>query len=66
MLTSILDAMDRDGQRLSNIERDAIGSLERVSFSVNTTKRRHELLSHYLKAEPSIDAVKTFRDPEAD
>jgi putative Mg2+ transporter-C (MgtC) family protein len=66
MLTSILDALDHMQERLTNVERDAIGALQRVSFSVTATKRRHENMRVRLLAEPSIDDLKIFRDPEED
>jgi putative Mg2+ transporter-C (MgtC) family protein len=66
MLRSILDAMDKARERLTNVERDAIGELQRVSFAVTTTKKRHERLRGQLLAEPAIDALHTFRDPEED
>ena len=66
MLTSILDAMDRAGERLSGVDRDTIGDLQRVSFCVTTTSKQHEVLRLKLRAEPAIDALVTFRDPEED
>jgi len=66
MLTSLLDAMDKAGERLANMERDAIGVLQRVSFAVTATKNRHERLLAKLRAEPAIDTLLTFRDPEED
>jgi putative Mg2+ transporter-C (MgtC) family protein len=66
MLTSILDAMDRAGERLANVEHDAIGELQRVSFAVTATKRQHDRLGTKLRAEPAIDALLTFHDPEED
>jgi putative Mg2+ transporter-C (MgtC) family protein len=66
ILKSILDAMDNAGQRLFNVEYDAIGELQRVSFAVIATKKRHEKLQGKLRAEPAIDALLTFRDPEED
>lgn len=66
MLTSILDAMDKAGERLCNLERDAIGELQRVTFALTATKRRHERLWAKLKTEPAIDTLLTFRDPEED
>ena len=66
MLASILDAMDKAGERLSNVGRDAIGDLQRVSFAVTATKRQHERLRVQLHAEPAIDRLLTFRDPEED
>lgn len=66
MLTSILDAMDNAQERLFNVERDVIGELQRVSFAVVATKRQHERLCLRLQAEPAIDKLLTFRDPEED
>ena len=66
MLASILDAMDQENQRFHHIDRDTIGVLERVSFSISATKRRHERLHARLTAEPAISQLKTFRDPEGD
>jgi len=66
MLSSILDAMDKTGERLNNVERDAIGELQRVSFVLMTTTGKHEQLRAQLKAEPAIEGLRTFRDPEED
>jgi putative Mg2+ transporter-C (MgtC) family protein len=66
MLSSILDAMDKAGQRLSEVTRDTIGKLERVSFTIIATKKQHELLGRKLETETSIDRLLTFRDPEED
>lgn len=66
MLQSILDAMDKAGEQLAGVERDAIGDLQRVSWSLTATKRQHERIRTKLLAEPCIDALFTFRDPEED
>jgi putative Mg2+ transporter-C (MgtC) family protein len=66
MLASILDAMDKASERLAGVERDTIGDLQRVSFGLTATKRQHEKLHGKLLAEPAIDALFTFRDPEED
>jgi putative Mg2+ transporter-C (MgtC) family protein len=66
MLQSILDAMDTAGERLTGVERDAIGNLQRVSFALTATKKQHERLRGKLLSEPAIDALLTFRDPEED
>jgi len=66
MLTSILDAMDKAGERLANVERDAIGNLQRVSFVLTATQKQHERLRGKLLDEPAIQALHTFRDPEED
>jgi putative Mg2+ transporter-C (MgtC) family protein len=64
MLQSILDAVDNAGERLSAVERDAIGELQRVSFPLTATKKCHETLHKKLLAEAAIDSLLTFRDPE--
>jgi putative Mg2+ transporter-C (MgtC) family protein len=66
MLTSILNAMDKAGERLSNVERDSIGELQRVSFALTATKKQHQQLRVQLRAQPAIETLLTFRDPEED
>jgi putative Mg2+ transporter-C (MgtC) family protein len=66
MLVSILDAMDKQNLRLYGVERDSIGVLQRVSFSLAATRRRHEHMKTLLLAEPAISQLKTFRDSEED
>ena len=66
MLESILDAMDKTKERLASVDRDSIGTLQRMSFALSATKRQHERLRARLTAEPAIDALLTFRDPEED
>lgn len=66
MLQSILDAMDKAGERLSTTDRDSIGDLQRISFTLTATKKQHELLRIKLNAEPAIDTLLNFRDLEED
>ncbi|MGA3080633.1 MAG: MgtC/SapB family protein [Terracidiphilus sp.] len=66
MLKSILDAMDKAGERLTGVQNDAIGDLQRVSFPLSATKRQHERLRGKLLSEPAISALFTFRDLEED
>ena len=66
ILKSILDAMDKAGERLASVESDAIGDLQRVSFNLTATKKQHERVRGRLTSEPAIDALHTFRDPEED
>jgi putative Mg2+ transporter-C (MgtC) family protein len=66
MLQSILDAMDKAGERLADYQSDVIGALQRISFSVTATRRQHERIIAGLRAEPAIDALLHFRDPEED
>ncbi len=66
MLRSILYAMDQAGQRLTDIQTDVIGEIQRISFVLPATRRQHERLSAELTARPDIDRLLTFRDPEDD
>lgn len=66
MLQSILEAMDRAGERLSVVDRDAIGELQRLSFTLTATKRQHERLYKQLATEPAIETLLNFHDPEED
>lgn len=66
MLQSILDAMDKAGERLTGIEQDTIGELQRVIFPLTATKKQHERLHAKLMTEPAIRALLTFRDSEDD
>jgi len=66
MLQSILEAMDKAGERLTGFENDAIGVLQRVCFSLTATKKRHQRIHANLLAQPAIDALLTFHDPEED
>ena len=66
ILRSILDAMDKAGERLADFAASAIGDLQRVSFTITATKRQHERIRGRLLSEPAIDALLNFRDPEED
>ena len=66
MLHCILDAMDKAGERLADYATNAIGDLQRVSFTITATKRQHERLHSRLLSEPSIATLLNFRDPEED
>lgn len=66
MLRSILNAMDKAGERLADYAANAIGDLQRVSFTITATKRQHERIRGRLLSEPAIDTLFNFRDPEED
>jgi putative Mg2+ transporter-C (MgtC) family protein len=66
MLESILEAMDKAGERLTGVQRDAIGELQRVTFALSATSKQHERLRGKLLDKPGIDALLTYRDPEED
>jgi putative Mg2+ transporter-C (MgtC) family protein len=66
MLRSILNAMDKAGERLADFAGNAIGDLQRVSFTIVATKRQHEHIRGQLLSAPAIDTLLNFRDPEED
>jgi putative Mg2+ transporter-C (MgtC) family protein len=66
MLQSILEAMDKAGQRLFGVERDEIGGLQRITFSLLAPKKKHEQVRTQLANEAAITRLLTFRDPEED
>jgi len=66
MMQSILEVMDKAGQRLVGVETDAIGELQRVCFSLTTIKRQQERFQATLADAPGIEKLLTFRDPEED
>jgi putative Mg2+ transporter-C (MgtC) family protein len=66
MLHCILAAMDRTGERFTGYESDSIGSLQRVSFTITATKKEHQRIHGALLAEPAINTLLNFRDPEED
>ena len=67
MLQSILDAMDKAGERLPTPDRDTIGDLQRVSFTLTATKKQHERLRGQLARRARYRRhCSHFRDPEED
>jgi putative Mg2+ transporter-C (MgtC) family protein len=66
LLSAILDAMDKEQQRLGSVTSDAFGPVQRVSFSFSANKRIHDQLRVCLLSEPDIQVLKTFRDREED
>lgn len=66
MLRSILNAMDKAGERLADYATNGIGDLQRVSFTITATKKQHERLRGRLLSEPAINTLLNFRDPEED
>lgn len=66
MMTAILNAMDQAKRRLVGLERQNIGELNRLCFSVATSHSSHKQLLATLNAAPAIEKVLTFHDPEDD
>jgi len=66
IMQCILSAMDKAGEHLAAVEGDTIGPVQRVSFSLTATKKRHQRIQDSLLAQPAIQTLFTFRDPEED
>ena len=62
MQRAILHVLDQIGERLAVLDRDNVGGLERVSFTVVATKRVHEQLLMQLRASDCTDEVVVFAD----
>lgn len=64
MLTAILQVLDGAGLRLHVEDRDNTAGMERVTFSVVTTRRNHAHLLAAMRASDATDQVVVFRDRE--
>ena len=64
MQRAILNVLDSVHQRLTVLERDNMGGLERVSFTVTTTKSVHQRLLEQLRASDATDEVVAYFDSE--
>ncbi len=62
MQRAILSVLDGAGERLAVLDRDNIGGLERVAFSVVATKPMHRRLLAELRASDATDEVVAFKD----
>jgi putative Mg2+ transporter-C (MgtC) family protein len=61
---AVLKALDSQGKRLVEPERDAIAQLQRVSFSVLGTRGQHKTLMATLRAAPTVGQLITYHDAE--
>jgi putative Mg2+ transporter-C (MgtC) family protein len=61
---TVLKAMDSLNLRLSEVEREPIGDLQRICFSALASTKGHGELTKILRSEAGIEAVLTFRDWE--
>ncbi len=64
MYEATLKVLDPAGERLNIVERQTVGDLERISFEIKATRRKHEQLLHELRTTHAMDQVVVFRDPE--
>ena len=66
MFAAILAVLDHEQMRLNIVERDTVGELERVTFTLVANSHRHELLLAELVASDATDKVVAFHDEEED
>ena len=64
MYVAVLSVLDRMAIRLNIMERDNIAGLERMTFAVSTTSRRHIRLLQELRESYVASEVVVFRDSE--
>ncbi len=61
---AVLKALDSQGKRLFDPERDVIAQIQRISFSVLGTRGQHQVLMATLRASPVIGQLHTYHDAE--
>ncbi len=66
LYSAILSVLDRAGIRMSVVEKDTFGTLERVVFAVSANKVAHESLLRELRASDETDQVMAFQDADQD
>ena len=66
MFAAILTVLDKAKLRLNIVDREKLGALERVTFSVSASSARHKKLLAELKESDATDRVTSFRDEEED
>ena len=66
MLQGILAALDKQHQRLADVETASVGDLQRIVFPLNGTNRQHAQVRSQLSVQPGITQILSFRDPEDD
>ena len=64
MFAAILDVLDASKIRMNVVDRDTLGSMERVTFMVNCNRRKHQALEAALKQSITADQVNVY--PDAD
>ncbi len=64
IMLHVLSVLDRLGKRLGAVEKDTVGVLRRVSFTVTATRKLHARLLAELKAGSPAGEVMVFPEPE--
>lgn len=66
MFAAILAVLDREHLRLIIVNREKLGDLERVTFTVSASSARHRSLLAKLVESDAADKVVAFRDEQED
>ncbi len=66
MFAALLEVMDQHRMRMNVVERDSFGAIERVTFTVTATRKRHDELLTDLKKCDMTDQVIAFPDVDQD
>ena len=64
MFASILEVLDAARIRMNVVDRDTLGTMERVTFMVNCNRRRHQALEAALKRSITSDQVNVYSDAD--
>lgn len=61
---AVVRAMDQEDQRLENLQQEKFGSIDRISFSLTATHKKHKHLKALLESEAAVERVRTFHSWE--
>lgn len=64
MYVAILSVLDRSGVRLNIVDRDSYGGMQRITFAVFCSTRKHAQLLADLRASDATGEVVVFRDSD--
>lgn len=64
MFTAILSVLDREHLRLVIVDREKLGTQERVTFTISASSARHQKLLAELNASDATDKVVSYNDEE--
>jgi len=64
MYVAVLSVLDRFEIRMNVIEKDSVAGLERLTFVLSTSRKKHARVLESLKAADATDEVVAFHDEE--
>jgi putative Mg2+ transporter-C (MgtC) family protein len=66
MFTAILSVLDQAKVRLTLVDRDTLGDVQRVTFAVTANRLKHKELLRELEESDRTDKVTAFRDTDSE